>query len=126
MSVTLKDVGPWSPLIWSIVENCGMTEAGIYGIVSSFSNMKDKKCNASLASIGKIAHVSEDTVRRALKKLITAGYVSQVGTSHGGFDSTGKGITNTYIPTDKAGLRTIAYDRPIGSSTPNEYAGYGE
>jgi hypothetical protein len=119
MSVTLKDVGPWSPMIWSIVENCGMTEAGIYGIVSSYSNMKNKKCNASLASIGKIGHVSEDTVRRALKKLIEAGYVKQIPSDQ-------KGVTNTYVPTDKAGLKTVAFDHSDGSSSPDEYAGYGE
>jgi hypothetical protein len=126
MSVELKDVGPWSPLIWSIIKNCGPTEAVVWGIVWSYSKMKNSNCSASIGNIGKASGVSEDTARRCLKKLIEAGYLKQIGNSNGGITPNSKGLTNTYVVTEKAGLKTVAFDHPDGSSSPDEYAEYGE
>lgn len=91
----LTNIDGWTPIIDSLVNEFNVTTALIFGRVWRYCQMEDGACWAAQSTIADYFDMSRDTVSRALKSLVNAGYLEETQTP---------GKTNFYTDTGKAGL----------------------
>jgi len=92
----LADVGGFTPVIDSIVEELGFICANVFGVIWRYCQMSDGMCKASQSRIAEKLGLSVSTVKRCAEKLVEAGYLRSI---------VKKGVGVEYYDTGLAGLR---------------------
>ena len=110
----LADVGGFTPVIDTIVDELGFICANVFGVIWRYCQMSDGKCTASQSKLAEKLGVSVHTVQRHAERLINSGYLRAVVKD---------GIGIEYYDTGKAGLRiqvTGYNNKEPTSSTTND------
>ena len=92
----LADVGGFTPVIDTIVDELGFICANVFGVIWRYCQMSDGKCTASQSRIAEKLGLSVSTVKRCAEKLVEAGYLRS---------NVKKGVGVEYYDTGLAGLR---------------------
>ena len=92
----LADVGGFTPVIDTIVEELGFLCAGVFGVIWRYCQMGDGKCTASQSKLAEKLGLSVSTIKRCAEKLVTAGYIKSI---------VKEGVGVEYYDTGLAGLK---------------------
>lgn len=75
MTRVFAEVGGFTPLIDSIVQEVGFMQAGVFGVVWRYCQLKNGICNASMDTIAGKLDISPRTALRHVKALCEVGYL---------------------------------------------------
>lgn len=75
MTSFLTQVQGFTPLIEVMVQEVGIIQAAVYGVVWRYCQRSDRVCTASHETLGKALGLSRGTVQRHIKELCEAGYL---------------------------------------------------
>jgi len=78
MKTVLTEVGGWTPVIDSIVEQHGYMTALVFGAIWRFCQMRNNECTASHDTLAALIGVDRRTILNHANKLVINGYLSEV------------------------------------------------
>lgn len=100
----LTKVNGWTPIIDSIVEDCGLTTAAVFGVIWRFCQMRNGVCSASQDTLAERLGISRQTMNVHIKMLVEKGYLEFLE-DHG--------ITRVIRDTGKAGIGVYITSQPV-------------